>query len=293
MRLRDLLLAILSTGLITIGLFGQDSPVNKGVPPGNLQLLGGYTWTSGRTTDAMVGKMVHDSGFSIFYDRSAVRGFFNRKFSDKSNLEWSQSQTVNGQTLDIARFKNQELAGYFDDTTRFSSKPTSYAEIAEFLLTLMTFSSSPYTRQPDARTPIPGNIKLLPGYTHESLRGKDSRPGKIFKPEGLSIGYDIGRMAGLRAAKFFPENLERLRKQTHLNAETIAWQIMDVEDKIAWRQRQKINGFEVLVVQLKDSTIIVTFLDSSANFFAKVTTEQDLVDFLLTTLTYQPPERRK
>lgn len=291
MRLRELISSTVTIGILTIGLLCQDLSTNGDAPPGNLQLLDGYRWTLGRSKDATIGRIVHDSGFSILFDKSAVRGFYNRKFSDMSSLEWIQSQSVNGQLLDIARFKNGDVAAYFGDTTRFAARPTSNAKLADFLLTLMTFGSSSNVVRSDSRPLIPGNIKLLPGYTNESQHGIDSHPGRIFKVDGLSIGYDIGGMAGQRAAKYFPENLERLRKQTHLNSQTIAMQIRELEDQIDWRQRQRINGSEVLAVQLKDSALIVTFVNSRANFFAKVVTEREMVDFLLTVLTYQPSEK--
>jgi hypothetical protein len=44
------------------------------------------------------------------------------------------------------------------------------------------------------QTPLPGGfkIRLLPGYTHEPLKGFDSIVGKIGKRDGLEIRYEIG-----------------------------------------------------------------------------------------------------
>ncbi len=47
---------------------------------------------------------------------------------------------------------------------------------------------------------VPGHIKLLPGYHHKHLQGIDTLVGEIAKKDGLSIKYDIGRLAGNYAA---------------------------------------------------------------------------------------------
>jgi len=129
---------------------------------------------------------------------------------------------------------------------------------------------------------------LLPGFVHERRQGIDSRVGVIYKEGGLSIGYDIGRMAGVYASQYFPEHFEQIKKQTNLNADAIEREIKFLQDKIEWRQRQEINGDEVLIVHLKDSTLIASFVNSTANFTAKVHSGDEIADFLLTVLTYQP-----
>jgi hypothetical protein len=56
-------------------------------------------------------------------------------------------------------------------------------------------SSGGRAAEPAALTP--GGIKLLPGYKHEKLQGKDTRVGKVWKKGGLTFRYDIGRLAGI------------------------------------------------------------------------------------------------
>ena len=146
------------------------------------------------------------------------------------------------------------------------------------------------TPQPLATVGIstPGNIQLPDGYVYERRRGIDSSVGAFVRNDGFVISHDIGRMAGNYAEQYFPENFERLRKQTHLNSDAIERQINYLQEKVQWRQRQKVNGNDVMVVLLKDSTLIASFVNSNANFTAKVDSSDKIADFFLIVLTYQP-----
>jgi len=163
-----------------------------------------------------------------------------------------------------------------------------------FVITLVPYAvrAQVISNEP-IQTPPPGNIKLLPGYVHEPRRGKDSRVGVIYKQDGLSIDYDIGRMAANYADQYFPEYFERLRKQTHLNSDAIEGQVRFYENQVVWRQRQFVNGDEVMIVLLKDSKLIASFVNSTANFVAKVDSSDKIADFLLTVLTYQRSAGKK
>ncbi len=97
-------------------------------------------------------------------------------------------------------------------------------------------------------------------------------------------------MAANYSDQYFPEHFERLRKQTHLNSDAIERQIEYLQSKVEWRQRQKINEQDVMVVLLKDSTLIASFVGSDANFIAKIDSSDKVADFLLIVLTYQPPK---
>lgn len=134
----------------------------------------------------------------------------------------------------------------------------------------------------------PGNIRLPEGYKYEPRRGIDSHVGAIVRRDGFGIGHDIGRMAANYAYQYFPEHFEKLRKQTHLNTTAIESQIRYLQGKIEWRQRQTINGHDVMVVLLKDQTLIASFVGADANFIAKIDTTDKIADFFLIVMTYQP-----
>lgn len=159
------------------------------------------------------------------------------------------------------------------------------------LISLFAFTSIAYTQiSPQPRAP--GNIHLPDNYTYEKRRGIDSHVGSIIRSDGFVISHDIGRMAANYAYQYFPEHFERLRKQTHLNPKTIEHQVKYLEDKVAWRQRQKIKGVDVMVVMLKDSTLIACFVNSSANFIAKADSPDKVADFFLITMTYEPASEK-
>ncbi len=111
----------------------------------------------------------------------------------------------------------------------------------------------------------PGSIKLLPGYSHQALRGIDTRVGKISRKDGLTIQYDIGTLAG---------NYAEARK-----------------DEAVWFKVQVLNGQTVHVAFTNDKTLYVTFTNGPANFYATVKTEEDLADVLLMLSTYTPSRK--
>jgi hypothetical protein len=118
-------------------------------------------------------------------------------------------------------------------------------------------------------TPLPGAIRLLDGYRHEPRQGIDSTWGSFRKEGGLEIYYDIGGLAGNYVAHIGPQ--ERV-----------------------WGISQVVNGRAVEIVKAKDGRVVVSFgADSKkatevypANFYAKVSNEQDLAALLAIALTY-------
>jgi hypothetical protein len=116
--------------------------------------------------------------------------------------------------------------------------------------------------------PPPGNIKLLPGYQHQTLQGIDTRVGKIWKPGGIEIKYDIGHLAGDYAN---PKN----------------------RDEYQWYREQVVGGHTVHCALDKGNTLVVSFPDTESNFMATVKSQADVADMLLMVLTYQPPTRRR
>lgn len=110
---------------------------------------------------------------------------------------------------------------------------------------------------------VPGSMKLPPGSTAKNLQGKDSLVGAVSRDNGLTIHYDIGALAG---------NYTKGLK----------------DDDLAWRKEQTAGGRPVQTALTKDRTLYVTFPDDNANFYGKVSTDEELADFLLMTLTYVP-----
>jgi hypothetical protein len=116
--------------------------------------------------------------------------------------------------------------------------------------------------------PAPGGMTLLPGYQHERGMGIDTLVGKISKPDGLTIRYDIGELGG-----------NYVKNRAKNNA--------------IWAKEQVIAGNKVQMALTNKKRLIVTFPDAYANFYGDVKAEGDIVDMLLMVLTYAPSKKAK
>jgi len=119
-----------------------------------------------------------------------------------------------------------------------------------------------------AQADPPGNIRLLPGYEHQTLQGIDTQVGRIWKESGLLIHYDIGQVAGNFATAFRP-------------------------DQRLWHKEQASETHRGQLTLTKDRMLCVTFPDDVANFYAAVKTEEDIVDMLLMVLNYSRAQRAR
>jgi hypothetical protein len=110
--------------------------------------------------------------------------------------------------------------------------------------------------------PPPGNIRLLPGYVHRAERGIDTAVGKIAKPGGMEIQYDIGTMAGNVAAGAMQRN-----------------------ESLAWVKELEVDDRKIVVVYLKEGYLYAN-VGRIANFIATAKTNEDVADFLIMIMTY-------
>src|SRR6188768_1256004 len=118
----------------------------------------------------------------------------------------------------------------------------------------------------DPANAAPGGMKLLTGYKHQKLRGIDTLVGKISKEGGLSIQYDIGRLAGNYAKS-------------------------QAKEEPLWHKEQVIGGRPVQLTFAKNKTLYVTLPEANANFYATAKSEEDIADILLMVLSYAPEEK--
>ena len=146
--------------------------------------------------------------------------------------------------------------------------------LLSFFLILLAFSASGQNTKtlvlpkptPTPVAPPPGDIELFDGYTHTPKRGIDSRVGEISKPDGITIRYDIGRMAGLFAGRCMANN------------------------ECLWYKGQKINGRDVWLSLTKEGRVYATFPKEYANFWADTKSQENVADFLVMILTYKIKE---
>ena len=139
------------------------------------------------------------------------------------------------------------------------------------IVALVIGSLSLALRAASGDDPPPGSIKLLNGFKHQKLQGIDSRVGKIWQENGISIQYDIGRMSG---------NYAKQHREYQA-------------DQLLWAKQQTWHNERMELVLKKNRELYVSFPEHSANFYGKVQTEEDLVDALLMVLTYLPAEKAK
>lgn len=116
---------------------------------------------------------------------------------------------------------------------------------------------------------IPGNIKLIKGYKHQSIPADDAVSGEIYKEHELVIRYEMGGMQGITAN---PRN----------------------KKKYKWYKEQIINGRQVNIALTQDDDLIVSFIlgpnpettTYAANFTARISNPEDLADALIMILTF-------
>jgi len=141
--------------------------------------------------------------------------------------------------------------------------------LSALFLFVVTFSAVGQTSKPAVpESYVPGDIRMLDGYKHIRRQGIDTAVGDISKAGGLTIGYDIGRLAGNYA-----------QGQCRL-------------EKCIWFKRQVVNGSELLLGLTKEGKIAATFPGDDANFFALTKSTEDIVDFLTMVLTYRSASRK-
>ncbi len=114
--------------------------------------------------------------------------------------------------------------------------------------------------------PPPGSINLVDGYIHTKKQGIDTAVGEISKSNHLKINYDIGFLASNYASRIYN----------------------DLGENVAWYKLQKVNDMTLYLIRGKDGTIVATFPETCANFYAKTTSDEEVADFILMIMTYKP-----
>ena len=127
------------------------------------------------------------------------------------------------------------------------------------LITLFTLPAHSQSQKVD---PPPGKIELLPGYQHKRVQEIDTIVGHIWKEGGITISYDIGRLAGI-------------------------YVLPGQKTQFKWYREQKIDNQTVRIALTKEHQLRVTFVEANANFIAIFQKEEDLADALLMILTYR------
>ena len=139
------------------------------------------------------------------------------------------------------------------------------------LLAVLLLCSVPVAAQTNLAAPA--TMVLLPGYQHAPVpTPRDSRNGRIWKDQGLSISYQAGGLAGNR---------------------------VNGNPNLLWSKEMTVRGNRVQIGMTRDRMLIVVLSSPTpppevpgsalpANFYATVNTEEDIADMLLMVMTYNP-----
>jgi hypothetical protein len=126
-------------------------------------------------------------------------------------------------------------------------------------------------RAAPAQDAAPGNIRLLPGYRHESTASLDTRTGRIWKDGGPRITYEIGPLSTDVIA------LNRERRRT-----------------ADWSMTQQIGGASLELEMTDEHTMIAAYEGYFANFVIRgITSKTDMAEVMLMLMTYEPMEGLK
>ena len=127
--------------------------------------------------------------------------------------------------------------------------------------------------------PPPGGISLLPGYAHQPGQGIDSKVGAFVRQDGWRIEYEIGRVTRPGAPAMGGDFRDEAQD---MNA-----------GQRQWYKEQTVRGQPVHLALSRDSILIASFPTAGANFRAKVRTQEELAEFLLTVLSQAPAGKPK
>ena len=125
----------------------------------------------------------------------------------------------------------------------------------------LTLPTAPFAQR---REPPPGGIKLLGLYSHERLQGVDTLVGRISRPGGPVVHYDIGHLAGS----------------------------VTPPESILWTRGQVVAGHPVTLTMRHTGWLVLTFEEDNANFSVQgADTISDVAEVLLMLFSYTPSVR--
>jgi len=132
------------------------------------------------------------------------------------------------------------------------------------------------------QTPLPWGleIRLLPDYTHEQLRGEHGPTGKFTKKGGLEVHYFMGRIGRPDEAP------------TSGDFHSAAVRVPE-PDRL-WLKEQNVAGRHVHVAYTKDRRLMVSSASTKegVNFTAVAESPGDVADVLLMVLSLAEPQAR-
>jgi hypothetical protein len=133
-------------------------------------------------------------------------------------------------------------------------------------------------------SPFPGGleIRLLPGFSHERLKGEHGPTGKFTKKGGLEIHYVMGRIGRPDAPAATSGDFRNAA-------------LLVPEANRLWLKQQNVGGRQVHVAYTKDRIVIVSSVSTKegVNFTAVTESPGDVAEVLLIVLTLTEPQTKR
>lgn len=109
-------------------------------PPGDIEMLDGYTHVPGRGIDSRVGEISKSGGMAIRYDIGMMAGFFAGRCLSSGDCQWYKGQTVNGREVLLSLTKDGKITATFrKEYANFSAQTKSPEDVADFLIMVLTY----------------------------------------------------------------------------------------------------------------------------------------------------------
>ena len=112
-------------------------------PPGNMTLLPGYEHEQHCGIDTAVGVIKKVGGIEINYDNGRMAGNFANRYANSSNVEWSRTEKVDGDSVVIVLTKEKRIIATFEKANaNFFARVGSQSDIDDFLKMVLTYRPS-------------------------------------------------------------------------------------------------------------------------------------------------------
>ena len=116
-------------------------------PPGNIQLLDGYTHVRKQGYDTSVGEIRKFDGMMIHYDNGRLAGIMASKCWAKNACLWYKAQKLGDREVYLGLTKEGQIIATFPkEFANFYAQTKSPEEIADFLIMILTYKLKENTK---------------------------------------------------------------------------------------------------------------------------------------------------
>lgn len=115
-------------------------------PPGDIELLYGYSHIRHRSIDSRGGEITKSGGMTINYDIGIMAGLFAGRCAPRNECQWYKGQKINGREVWLSLTKDGRIFATFPkEYANFYAQTNSPEDIADFLMMVLTYK----VKEPD------------------------------------------------------------------------------------------------------------------------------------------------